>query len=495
MRNIWAVARVTVREALRQKAAIALLLLLGVLLPTLGLSIKGDATLPGRAQMFLDWSLRSSRLILGFLTVFVACGTLAWELKYRQAYITLVKPLPRWQFLVGKWVGVGLLNLGLLACVGAVIEGFTWNFRGRPGLTFAGGHLRWKDEAVPLVGLTEQQRNNEQREREILLREVLVARVSLKPVPPMKEIMDEIDRIIEQRKDEGRMPAGQGVREFREELLAGKLRDYATVAPLSDRAFKFRGLSTAKRSSGFIQIRYCIEPGQSTPNDMMSYAWQIGVPRKTEVRQYDRLNESVRTVHTLRVPASLISDDGELEVRFINVNPDNPEGTFPASAIFAGDKGLEVLYPVDDFESNLVRALAMIELQMLFLAALGLCAASFLTFPTACLLCLLVFFAGSGVSYLLESISWTMRDDTAVLAHGVTKVTRPLVVLFLNVIPDFSAYSPSEALVDGKVVAWNWNIDPSLGRALVYMGVLRTGLVVLAGCLILQRREVAQVIV
>ena len=78
--------------------------------------------------------MRSSRLILGFLTIFVACGTLAWELKYRQAFITLVKPIPRWQFLVGKWVGVGLLNVILLACVGLVVEGFTWHFRGRPGL-------------------------------------------------------------------------------------------------------------------------------------------------------------------------------------------------------------------------------------------------------------------------------------------------------------------------------------------------------------------------
>lgn len=494
MRNIWAVARVTVREARRQKAAIALVLLLGVLLPALGLSVKGDATLPGRAQMFLDWSLRSSRLILGFLTVFVACGTLAWELKYRQVYITLVKPIPRWQFLVGKWVGVCLLNVGLLACIGLVVEGFTWNFRGRPGLALAGG-LHWNDDAVPLKGLTDQQRQNEKRDREILLREVLVARVSLKPVPPIQEMMDEVDRIIEQRKDEGKMPAGQGLREFRDDLLATKLRDYATVPPLGDRAFKFTGLSTARRSSGFIQIRYCIEPGQSTPNEMMSYAWLIGVPRKTEVRQYNRLNEPVRTVHTLRVPASLISEDGELEVHFVNVSPENPEGTFPASAIFSGDKGLEVLYPVDDFESNLARALLMIGLQMFFLAALGLCAASFLTFPTACLLCLLVFFAGSGVGYLLESISWTMKDDAAVLAHSVTKVTRPLVVLFLNVIPDFSLYAPSDALVDGQVVAWNWNIDPSLGRALVYMGVLRTGLVVLAGCFILKRREVAQVIV
>ena len=494
MRNIWAVARVTVREAMRQKAALALLVLLAILLPAMGLSVKGDTTLPGRAQMFLDWSLRSSRLVLGFLTVFVACGTLAWELKYKQAYITLVKPIPRWQFLVGKWVGVGLVNLALLACVGLVIEGFAWHFRGRPGIGLDGWHLRWKDEAVPLTGLTEQQRKDEERDRSILLKEVLVARVSLVPVKPIKEIRDEVDRIVEQRKDEGKMPTGTPEDLYRADLIDQKLQEYSTVGPLKDRVFKFENLSTAKRNGGYIQIRYRIEPGQSTPNEMMSYAWFVGVERKTTLRQYNRLNEPVRILHTLRVPAEAISDDGELDVRFVNVDPSNPERTFPASAIFMGDKDLEVLYPVDDFESNLFRALLMLEVQMLFMAALGLFAASFLTFPTACLMCLLVFFAGSGVGFLIDSINWTMKDDASVLAHGVTRVTQPLVKTFLWAIPDFSMYAPSDALIDGKIVAWNWNIAPSLGRALVDVG-LRSGLVLLTGCWVLKRREVAQVIV
>lgn len=495
MRNIWAVARVTLREAMRQKVALALLILLGVLLPALGFSVRGDATLPGRAQMFLDWSLRSSRLILGFLTIFVACGTLAWELKYRQAFITLVKPIPRWQFLVGKWVGVGVLNLILLTCVGLVIEGFTWNFRGRPGLMWKDGRLAWNDEAVPLKGLTDQERQNERRDREILLREVLVARVALQPVPPMKQFHDQIDALVERRKEEGQMPLDKSEPEFRADLLEQMLRDFSTVAPLRDRTFKFSGLSTAKREAGFIQIRYTIWPGNSTPNEMMSYVWQIGVPGETQIYQYRRVNEPVRTMHTIRIPADAISEDGDLHVQFINVDPRNPEATFEASAIFQGERALEVLYPVDDFESNLVRAQLMSLVQLLFLAALGLFAASFLTFPTACLMCLLVFFAGSGVSYLLESISWSMKDDAALVAYNVTRVTRPLVWMFLKVIPDFSAYAPAEAMVDGKVVAWGWSATPSLGKALVDMGVIRTGIVLLLGCIILKRREVAQVIV
>ncbi len=137
----------------------------------------------------------------------------------------------------------------------------------------------------------------------------------------------------------------------------------------------------------------------------------------------------------------------------------------------------------------------MIFVQMLFLAGLALFAASFLTFPTACLVCLLVFFAGSGVGYLVESISWSLKDDSQLLAYGVAHYTRPLVWTFLEAIPDFSVYTPSEAMVDGQLVSWRWTLQPSLGRALLDVGLLRTGLILVAGCFILKRREVAQVIV
>ena len=219
MRNIWAVARVTVREADASEGGAGPADVPRHPAAGPGPVRQGRCDLPGRVQMFLDWSLRSSRLILGFLTIFVACGTLAWELKYRQAFITLVKPIPRWQFLVGKWVGVGLLNVILLACVGLVVEGFTWHFRGRPGLAWNGGHLRWKDEAVPLTGLTEQQRKDEQRDRDILLGEVLVARVALLPVPPMAEFVDEVNKLVDQRKEEGLMPPEMSEEQFRTDLL------------------------------------------------------------------------------------------------------------------------------------------------------------------------------------------------------------------------------------------------------------------------------------
>lgn len=497
MRSIWAVARVTVREALRQKAVVALLVLLAILLPALGFTVSGDATLHGRAQMFLDWSLRMSRLLLGLMTIFVACGTIAWELKYKQAYITLVKPIPRWQFLVGKWVGIGLLNVALLAVVGLVIEGFAWQFRGRPGLGYDSQKgLYWKVDQVPLTALTEEDRQVEAREREILNREVLTARQGLILVGK-EQLEADVDQELQKRRAANQMPAGMVDDMVRDDIRATKMREQALVPAYKSRDFRFTNLETARRKDGFIQIRYSIIANNSTPNDMMSYWWQIGDPRKIpkESLQYvPCVNEPVRTQHTIRVRADAISEDGELVVTFVNTDPVDPKRTWPADVVFAGDGSLEVLYPVGAFEPNLIRGLAMMLIQMLFLAALGLCAASLLTFPTACLACLLILAASSGVNYLLEAMTWTYKDNTAAVSHGVTLVTGPAVTLFLKSIPDLGTYSPSDAMVDGRVVAWSLSAAPSLGWALIDVGS-RMVVVLLVGCWILSRREVAEVVV
>ncbi len=287
---------------------------------------------------------------------------------------------------------------------------------------------------------------------------------------------------------------------MRDNIRSKKIRELASVDALKTRSFHFAGLKDASRRGGYIQIRYQVRVENAAPNDVMSYLWVVGDPRKTHNnepidRQYVPCkNESVRTMHTIRVPASVVSDDGDLLVTFVNADPYDAKQSWPSDILFAGDGSLEVLYPVGGFEANLFRALLMLLVQMCFLAALGLLAASFLTFPTAVLMCLVVFAASGGVKYLQDAMHWTDQDTSSVISHGVTVVTGPAVKVFLGSIPDLSEYSPSGAIVDGRVVAWSFGISPSLGWALVDVGI-RTALILLAGCWILTRREVAQVVV
>ncbi len=72
---------------------------------------------------------------------------------------------------------------------------------------------------------------------------------------------------------------------------------------------------------------------------------------------------------------------------------------------FAPGEGLEIFYRVGGFGSNLTKALGVLWVRLGFLAALGLAAATFLSFPVACLFCFLMFFAAVGSEYLSESLS------------------------------------------------------------------------------------------
>ena len=77
------------------------------------------------------------------------------EIATRQIYGIVSKPVPRWQILIGKWVGVMLLNVALLGLVGlgtyVGTKQITWQFKRllRQELITAGGLTpKQSDDAV-----------------------------------------------------------------------------------------------------------------------------------------------------------------------------------------------------------------------------------------------------------------------------------------------------------------------------------------------------------
>ena len=120
---IWAVARHTIAEGIRMKVALVFIILIIVMLPFLMITTRGDGTLPGKVQNFLAWSLGTVNLFLGLLTIFLACGSLAGEIRDRQIHTVVTKPVRRWQILLGKWLGIGLLDLVMLMVAGLAAYG------------------------------------------------------------------------------------------------------------------------------------------------------------------------------------------------------------------------------------------------------------------------------------------------------------------------------------------------------------------------------------
>src|SRR5258706_11363306 len=89
----------------------------------LPLLIKDDGTARGFTQILLTYTLSTITALLGLSTLWLACGTLARDIEECQMQIVAVKPIARWQILLGKWLGILSLNAALLAIFGASVYG------------------------------------------------------------------------------------------------------------------------------------------------------------------------------------------------------------------------------------------------------------------------------------------------------------------------------------------------------------------------------------
>ena len=126
MRSIWAVATNTLKQALRMKIAAVFVALLVVLLPVMAFSMTGDGTVKGRLQSFVSYGLSLTSLLLCLMTVAASVYSLASDIRDKQIFTVLTKPIRRFQLLLGKLLGITLLNAALLVFFCGVIYGLTW---------------------------------------------------------------------------------------------------------------------------------------------------------------------------------------------------------------------------------------------------------------------------------------------------------------------------------------------------------------------------------
>ena len=124
MGRILTIAHHTVREAVRMKVVLAFAVLILALIVALPFGIqRPNATVSATVQTFLTWSLIPLGAILSFLAIFLGCLSISDEMYHRQIYTLATKPIPRWQYVVGKWVGVVEVLTGLLIFASVAIYG------------------------------------------------------------------------------------------------------------------------------------------------------------------------------------------------------------------------------------------------------------------------------------------------------------------------------------------------------------------------------------
>jgi ABC-type transport system involved in multi-copper enzyme maturation permease subunit len=479
---IFGVASTVVAEAMRMRVPLVFLVLLTLAIPFLPFILAEDQ-LRYQLQSFLSYALTSTSLLLSLMTLFLAVGSVANELKHKQAHLTLTKPVSRLHYLIGKWLGISLMNLVLVAITGMAI--------------FAFAQLIATREAASDL------------DRVAVQEEVLVARTSARPMPPpdmnLQERAEQRLFSLQQQLPEVYGPPGAPMSSLdadtRQTIAMQALADWTSIGPRQSTAFLFTGLGPAKQVSDEVQFVIHPKAGGEVPDNLIRLQMRVNgqpwfVPRV-----------SVDSPHVLRLPTGLIADSGQLLIELRNPVEDGVE---QPTIRFNRDDGIEVLYRVGDFRMNLLRAMTIVWLRLAFVAMLGLALGALMSFPIAALLGIVIVLASIGSEFIAQSLSEysAFPSDELPILQRVAGVPALIVAKFADgdwwaalrivirligsaftaMLPSLGKYDPQPNLIEGRLVSWPW-----VGAAAFWIGLCWTGGVCLIGYFFFRRRELAKV--
>jgi len=548
------VARTMIEEALRMGIALLFIVMLLGMLVLLPIALGSEDRVTYMVQRFLTYSTAAVFFVLGLMNVFVAAYSVSHEISTRQAHMTLTKPLSRGQYLLGKWLGIVLLNAVLLVVSGVAIYGFTMAIARNPALN--------------------------DMDRYAVDREILTARFA-RTADPVGTTWDKMrDAVLIERQQMDPSTFGDAGEPFnrlpndaQQQVIAETVSRFYTVDGGTSQDFLFTGLTEAAAAAErsldagrkFLQeqagltaaqaqqyVNYVVgRPNELTneaiakvtrdqfdelkrmlereviqlvispdtapePEDMfVELSMRInGQPWPRTARPGDpdiRQKLVLESKNEIAIPSSMIKPDGTL-ILTLTAPKQRLDGTpQPYLQFNPKDKLIELYYRVGSFEGNLARAMTIIWIKLWFLAMFGLMAGSLLTFPVAAMASLIVFIAATFSGVISESLSdyasvrgagstWSLISGTVSsffenLGRGdVYESFRILIRLigesFMLMVPAFGQFPTAKLLSEGQVIEYGMVLS-----AVIRIGLLWTGVVGLSGLYLFSRKELARVTV
>jgi ABC-type transport system involved in multi-copper enzyme maturation permease subunit len=528
---VASIARNLVNEAIRMKISVVFIVLLILLLAIVPSALDAEQPLRYRVQQWLQYGVGFSYAIMALLTLFLAVGSVTTEQRDRVIWQTMSKPTAPWHYILGKWIGIMGINAVLLSVTAGGVYMFAEYLRRLPA----------DGEVVYLVpsdrGITETE------DRRILESQVLVARVGEKaqPYAPTlertelivhemikqrqetdssvadtlalrKELRDEvndgyndsIESLVGQRFDEmqQRDPRlsldSRNLTKIRAEIVSELEMQFKTIEPGQYKRYFFVGLDDVAQHGGEVALIYKVNSGSNDPAAMYSLSLLInGVPwpvtdgdgRSLPDQRRGLRQVSLGSAQTLGIPmrfdgqdTNFIDERGVMELTVVNGHPSRPMN--PQSLTFPPD-GLEILYPVGSYTVNFVRIMVVIWIKLGFVASVALMAATFLSFPVACLVSLAVLFAAESSVFLADSLqNYAIKDakgEINIKSLVIQLIAAPVAKIFQT----YSELRPTSNLVDGRLVGWGM-----LFKAVSVIGVWTLAMLG-AGWLLFRNRELA----
>lgn len=453
MNSVWAIALISIRNAVRSKLVVVLLLFLLVVLIGLPVTVRGDGTMAGHVRLLLRYTLGLATLILSVATVWAACAAIATEIRDRSIQMVLSKPVHAWQLWLGKWLGLTALNALLLALCA--------------GITY--GALRWTTQPQKLT----------EEEYEELHGEILLSQRRLTPIPV--DIRDEVRQQFDQIRARGDWPDDISASQLLE-LIEREIRAQVNAVPPG--TFNRWTFNVPKRPPPdrplLLRYRFAVSvlDLQTVPG-----IWTFGVPG-TPGREQVLVEDAPRAWGSLFISPDAIGPDGTLTIEYANV-----DGR-AITVLFDPEEDLRLMVYEGGFLLNYARAILLILIHLAFLAAIGTTASAFFSVPVAALssfYALLLLNAGRFVGRLAErDVSIAQGPDVHWLATTIDALTFSIYRGLNLLIEPVSSANPLDFIAVGEWIGWGEVAHMGLVKVVIYSGLL-----MLFGVFHLSRKEVA----
>ncbi len=279
--------------------------------------MAGDGTAEGKFKVFITYSFLFTSIVMTVANIGLSSFSISREWKKKTLFLLDVKPIKRWEVIVGKWLGLLEINILLLAFFFLSMAGFSLLVSRQVNNNFTAGKnifVTYREVFPSHTG------------------EIGIEEGSFIPTPEM-----------------------QGPTS-----VVGK--ETYPVPPRGQREWIFRGLRVEK--SERIELLYRFHTSQETEQTESVGYWLVGGSNKDN--PYEMLTQvTANKVHRLILPPEAVSENGELKIIYQNVDPKNLSILFPR-------KDFKVLYPAGNYWLNLLGGMINLILVMSFICALGI---------------------------------------------------------------------------------------------------------------------------
>jgi len=453
MKQIWAIAKLTFRAAVRSRFMVIFMILLVMVVGALPFLIRHNGTASMFTQVMVIYTLIVLTTLLIGATVWMACGAISLEVAQCQMQILTTKPIGRWQIWLGKWLGLSLINATFLVVVGAMIYGL----------------LFWGASQLP------------KKEQEALKKRLMVARGSLTEAPTDRT--EAIERVFKARMNE------EGIQDLDPRLVRQKIKDQFEVADevVPDNTRRRWDIELGWRKDMLkdkpMSIRVNMQAAKLEFDDpVYKVLWVIGDidTGKYMQKELDMLHNIAREIE---IPPNMFDSSGKLRIECWNYSG--------STLRFPLDEPLELLFPEGGFEMNYIRALIMIFFWLVTVAAIGLAASSYLTLPVAAFVsmtAMVVFMSGSLFGFVAEQR--TMGEYDPDLGHTTTHLIDPFMVPVFKVLHEIVTMTQSSSPIEKLSMGRSVPLDDVAGAFFKHV-VLVGGMLSIFGIVLFNRRELA----